>query len=87
MCLNVGLICKKAIQSDDHKSPTGFFFLFAVELYNLWNCHSIVQLIQGGRATWITTAALHTFQELSVLSCFTFVRAAFPADIFGIGRR
>ena len=52
----------KTIQSDDRKSPT-FFFLCAFEL---WNCHSIMQLIQGGHTIH---NILHIFESLNCPSC------------------
>lgn len=47
------------------KSLLPFFFsLFVLELCNLRNCHSVLQLIQGGHAIRITTAALCTFLKV-----------------------
>lgn len=43
-----------------------FFFLCAFELYNLWNCHSTVQLIQGGHTIH---NILHIFESLNCPSC------------------
>lgn len=54
---------RKTIQSDDHKSTT-FFFLCEFEL---WDCHSILQLIQGGHTIH---NILHIFESLNCPSCY-----------------
>lgn len=87
MCPDVCLICGKTIQSDDQKSATFFFSLFVLELCNLQNCHSILQLIQGGHAIRITTAALCTFLKVFTvhLVMFHIHLCSICEDIYWIG--